>query len=163
YYETGFSTNPHWKAEFKELPDHPIARGVKPFSIQDEWYFNIRFAPESKKVTPILKATPPDRVRGTAAAKMNPGREEIVAWAVDLGCGDLTCYNKASKITTPNFDRLAEQGMRFTDAHSPSGVCTPTRYGLLTGRYCWRTPLKQGVLQGYDPLLIEEGRLTVAS
>src|SRR5204863_197364 len=57
----------------------------------------------------------------------------------------------------------AAQGMRFTDAHSPSAVCTPTRYGLLTGRYCWRTSLKQGVLQGYDPLLIEQDRLTAAS
>lgn len=83
YYETGFSTNPHWKAEFKKLPEHPVTRGVKPFDIQDEWYFNIRFAPESKKVTPILQSTPPDRVRGTAEAKKHPGREEIVAWTLD--------------------------------------------------------------------------------
>ena len=79
YYETGFSTNPHWVADFKTLADHPIARGVKPFNIRDEWYFNIRFAPESKHVTPILKATPPDGVRGTPAAKeaarrSSPGR-----------------------------------------------------------------------------------------
>ncbi len=87
YYETGFSTNPHWKAEFKDMPKHPITRGVKPFSIQDEWYFNIRFVPESKKVTPILKATPPDNVRRTEAAKMNPGREEIVAWALERDKG----------------------------------------------------------------------------
>jgi type 1 glutamine amidotransferase len=83
YYETGFSTNPHWMADFKGLPQHPITRGVKPFDIKDEWYFNIRFAPESKEVTPILKATPPDSVRGTAAAKEHPGREEIVAWAFE--------------------------------------------------------------------------------
>lgn len=83
YYETGFSTNPHWKAEFKDLPKHAITQGVKPFGIQDEWYFNIRFAPESKQVTPILKATPPDNVRRTEAAKMFPGREEIVAWAFE--------------------------------------------------------------------------------
>jgi type 1 glutamine amidotransferase len=83
YYETGFSTNPHWKASFKSLPEHPITRGVKPFDINDEWYFNIRFAPESKNVTPILKATPPDNVRGTADAKKHPGREEIVAWAFE--------------------------------------------------------------------------------
>jgi type 1 glutamine amidotransferase len=83
YYETGFSTNPHWVADFKSLPEHPITRGVKPFSIRDEWYFNIRFAPESKRVTPILKATPPDSVRRTEAAKMHPGREEIVAWAFE--------------------------------------------------------------------------------
>ncbi len=83
YYETGFSTNPHWKANFKGMPEHPITRGVKPFEIQDEWYFNIRFAPESKNVTPILKATPPDDRRGTEAAREFKGREEIVAWAFE--------------------------------------------------------------------------------
>ena len=83
YYETGFSTNPHWKADFKSLPEHPITRGVKPFALQDEWYFNIRFTPASRGVLPILKATPPDGKRGTAAAKKHPGREEVVAWAFD--------------------------------------------------------------------------------
>jgi hypothetical protein len=68
YYETAFSTNPHWDADFTTLPKHPITRGVKPFKINDEWYFNIRFKPESKDVTPILQATPPDSKRGTAAA-----------------------------------------------------------------------------------------------
>ena len=80
YYETNFSTNPHWKANFDRLPEHPIARGVKSFQIQDEWYFNIRFAPASKNVTPILMAIPPDNTRGTAAAKMHLGRPEIMAW-----------------------------------------------------------------------------------
>jgi type 1 glutamine amidotransferase len=83
YYETGFSINPHWKADFKSMPEHPITRGVKPFTINDEWYYNIRFAPESKGVTPILKAVPPDGTRGTAAAKEYPGRSEIVAWAFE--------------------------------------------------------------------------------
>jgi type 1 glutamine amidotransferase len=87
YYETGFSTNPHWVADFKSMPEHPITRGVKPFNIRDEWYFNIRFAPESKNVTTILKATPPDNVRGTAAAKEFKGREEIVAWAFERDKG----------------------------------------------------------------------------
>src|SRR5262245_13415131 len=59
YYETGFSTNPHWVADFKSMPEHPVTRGVTPFNIRDEWYYNIRFAPELKSVTPILKATPP--------------------------------------------------------------------------------------------------------
>jgi arylsulfatase A-like enzyme len=63
----------------------------------------------------------------------------------------------------PNLDRLATEGMRFTDAHTPSSVCTPTRYGLLTGRYCWRSTLKKGVLSGYSPALIEPGRPTLAS
>lgn len=87
----------------------------------------------------------------------------VVILADDLGYGDLGCYNPDSKIPTPNLDRLAGQGVRFTDMHSPSAVCTPTRYGLLTGRYCWRTSLKQGVLNGYSPNLIEPGRATVAS
>ncbi|HWG41428.1 MAG TPA: ThuA domain-containing protein [Gemmataceae bacterium] len=87
YYETNYSTNPHWKAEIKKLPKHPITRGVKPFTINDEWYFNIRFKPESKNVTPILLATPPDDKRGTAAAKEHKGREEILAWAFDRANG----------------------------------------------------------------------------
>ena len=83
--------------------------------------------------------------------------------ADDMGYGDLGCYNPDSKIPTPNMDSLASQGMRFTDAHSPSAVCSPTRYGVLTGRYAWRSPLKNGVLWGYSTSLIEEGRTTVAS
>ncbi|HEV3260801.1 MAG TPA: ThuA domain-containing protein, partial [Gemmataceae bacterium] len=83
YYEQGYSINPTWTAHFKSLPDHPITRGVKPFTIEDEWYYNIRFAPGMKGVTPILKATPPDNTRLTEAARKHPGREEIVAWAYE--------------------------------------------------------------------------------
>lgn len=83
--------------------------------------------------------------------------------ADDLGRGDLGCYNPESRIPTPQMDRIAREGMRFTDMHSPSSVCTPTRYGILTGRYCWRTRLKQGVLQGDSRYLIEPDRMTVAS
>ena len=61
YYEHGFSTNPHWLAEIKELPTHPITRGVRPFETTDEWYFNIHFRPTMEGVTPILVATPPER------------------------------------------------------------------------------------------------------
>jgi arylsulfatase A-like enzyme len=98
-------------------------------------------------------------VRADAAARPN----FVVILADDLGWGDAHCYNPSSRIPTPNLDRLASQGMRFTDAHSPSAVCTPTRYGLLTGRYAWRTRLKNGVLWGYSPPLIEPGRTTLAS
>ncbi|MHC4476390.1 MAG: sulfatase family protein [Planctomycetota bacterium] len=87
----------------------------------------------------------------------------ILCMADDLGYGDVTCLNTYSKIPTPNLDRMANEGMRFTDAHSGSAVCTPTRYGILTGRYCWRTSLKKGVLWGYSPPLIEADRMTVAS
>jgi arylsulfatase A len=83
--------------------------------------------------------------------------------ADDLGYGDVQCLNPdRGKIPTPNIDRFASQGMTFTDAHSGSAVCTPTRYGLLTGRYAWRTRLQQGVLDGGDDEpLIAEDRLTV--
>ncbi len=87
----------------------------------------------------------------------------VLILADDLGIGDARCYNPASKIPTPHLDRLAREGMRLTDAHSPSAVCTPTRYALLTGRYAWRTSLKSGVLWGRSPHLIEPGRMTLAS
>lgn len=86
----------------------------------------------------------------------------VYVLADDLGYGDVRCYNPMSKIPTPNVDRLAAEGLRFTDAHSASAVCSPTRYGILTGRYCWRTRLQSGVLGPYDPPLIERERLTVA-
>src|ERR1044071_1441884 len=81
----------------------------------------------------------------------------------DLGYGDLMCFNPDSKIKTPNFDAVAKAGMMFTDAHSGSAVCSPTRYGIMTGRYSWRSKLQSGVLGGLSPRLIEPGRLTVAS
>ena len=91
------------------------------------------------------------------------GRPNIIfVLADDLGYGDLGCYNPESKIPTPILDRLAAGGMRFTNAHTPSSVCTPTRYGVLTGRYAWRTWLKRSVLDGFDPPLIGSQRLTVA-
>ena len=83
--------------------------------------------------------------------------------ADDLGWGDLDVYNSFSAIPTPNANAFARQGMRFTDMHASSAVCTPSRYSILTGRYCWRSRLKKGVLGGYDPSLIEPSRMTVAS
>lgn len=79
-----------------------------------------------------------------------------------MGFGDMGCSNPDSRIPTPNLDLLASQGMRFTDAHATSGVCTPSRYSILTGRYCWRSRLQRGVLWEWDPALIEPDRLTVA-
>jgi len=87
----------------------------------------------------------------------------IFILADDLGYGDLGCYHEGSRIPTPHLDRLAAQGMRFTDAHAPSSVCTPSRYALLTGRYCWRSRLKHGVLWPTDGALIETNRPTVAT
>ena len=83
--------------------------------------------------------------------------------ADDMGVGDLSCLNPNSKIHTRCLDRMASEGMVFTDAHASSAVCTPSRYSILTGRYNWRSRLKRGVLNGYSPRLIEPGRMTAAS
>ncbi len=101
-------------------------------------------------------------VYGSSAAIAVDRPNIIVILADDLGYGDLQCYNPESKIPTPHLNRLAADSVRFTDAHTPSSVCTPTRYGLLTGRYCWRTSLKKGVLDGFDPPLVEPDRVTLA-
>jgi len=85
----------------------------------------------------------------------------IVILADDLGYGDVNIYNPDSRIPTPNLDRLAREGVQFTDAHTPCGVCSPTRYGLLTGRYPWRTELKTQVLWPWDKPLIDKDRLTL--
>jgi arylsulfatase A len=87
----------------------------------------------------------------------------IYILADDMGYGDVSCLNENSRIQTRNLDRLAVEGMRFTDAHASSAVCTPSRYSILTGRYNWRSSLKQRVLFGYDGPLIEERRTTAAS
>lgn len=87
----------------------------------------------------------------------------IVILADDLGYGDVGAFNARSRIPTPWMDGLAREGARFTDAHSNSAVCTPTRYGLLTGRYAWRSRLKKSVLWSNGDTLIEPGRATLAS
>ncbi|MFG0252542.1 MAG: arylsulfatase, partial [Phycisphaerales bacterium JB038] len=99
---------------------------------------------------------------GRAASAQAPSPNIVFIMADDLGIGDLGCYNADSRIPTPHLDALAADGMRFTDAHTSSAVCTPTRYGVLTGRYCWRSSLKRWVLGGESPALIEKDRLTVA-
>ena len=87
----------------------------------------------------------------------------IYILADDLGYGDVQCLNPdRGKIATPHMDQLAAEGMMFSDAHSSSSVCTPTRYSILTGRYNWRTRLQAHVLNGYSPPLIAKDRLTVA-
>ena len=87
----------------------------------------------------------------------------VLILADDMGFGDVQALNPESKIPTPNLDLLAAEGMTFRDAHSPSAVCTPTRYGLLTGRYCWRSRLKKGVLGGYSKPLLGAQQATIAT
>lgn len=86
----------------------------------------------------------------------------IIILADDQGFGDVSALNAESKIPTPHIDRIADEGMIFSDAHTSSSVCTPTRYSLLTGRYHWRTHLQKGVLGGFSPPLIAKDRLTIA-
>lgn len=91
----------------------------------------------------------------------DPSRPNIIViLADDIGYGDLGCYG-ATKIRTPNLDRLATQGMRFTDAHSPASVCTPTRYAILTGQYAFRHQPGSSILSGIAPLAIPKDRLTL--
>lgn len=87
----------------------------------------------------------------------------IFILADDMGYGDVSYLDAKSKIKTENLDRMAREGVVFTDAHSSSSVSTPTRYGILTGRYNWRSTMKQGVLNGYSKALIAPGRETMAS
>lgn len=112
-----------------------------------------------------------DFLRNLSAATLAPGLARaarpknrpniVVILADDLGYGDVGAYNPESKIATPNIDRMAKEGVRFVDAHTPCGVCSPTRYGLLTGRYPWRTELKTQVLWPWDKPLIDKDRLTL--
>jgi len=94
-------------------------------------------------------------LRGADAAKPNI----VLIYADDIGYGDLSCYG-ASKVKTPNLDRLAAKGLRFTDAHTSSATCTPSRYSMMTGEYAWRRK-GTGVLPGDARLIIESGRFTL--
>ena len=86
----------------------------------------------------------------------------IFILADDLGYGDVACFNPEGKIPTPHLDDMAENGIMFTDAHTTSAVCTPTRYGILTGRYNWRSSLKRSVLSGYSKSLMKQERTTIS-
>ena len=240
YFEVFWSVNPHWTAEFKSFPDHPVARGLKPFAMDDEWYYHMRFVPDMKGVTPILSAVPPESTRqgkdgprsGNPAVRARKGMAEHLAWAFerpgggrgfgftgghwhwswacdsfrtcvlngivwvagmevppggvpsktptfeellehqdkpqppgfdkqrvldlmkqwkdqaarapkpniifvladDLGYGDLGCYGQ-KVIRTPHLDRMAAEGMRFTDCYAGSTVCAPSRCVLMTGQH----------------------------
>ncbi|MEN8193378.1 MAG: sulfatase-like hydrolase/transferase [Bacteroidota bacterium] len=109
----------------------------------------------------IIALSIPQKVFASGDSTSYPNIVYILA--DDLGYGDIAWLNKESKIPTPNIDKLGEEGMAFTDAHSGSAVCTPTRYGILTGRYSWRSRLQAGVTWGYSKPLIDDERITVAS
>lgn len=101
-----------------------------------------------------------NHLHGAAAKKPNV----VIILADDFGYGSLNCNGADAKlIRTPNLDRIAKEGIRFTDANTPSSVCSPSRYALLTGRYCWRTSLQYEVLPTNSPLHIETTRPTIWS
>ncbi|MRG46018.1 sulfatase-like hydrolase/transferase [Chitinophaga sp. SYP-B3965] len=100
----------------------------------------------------------------TIANAQNKAKPNIIfILADDLGYGDVKALNPAGKISTPNIDRIAGTGVTFTNAHSSSAVCTPSRYSILTGRYPWRSTLQSGVLNGYSKPLITPDHATVAA
>jgi arylsulfatase A-like enzyme len=103
----------------------------------------------------LVAILPAGRATATAAARPNI----VLIYADDLGYGDVGCYG-ATRVRTPNIDRLAREGLRFTDAHAPSSTCTPSRYALLTGEYAWRRK-GTAVLPGDAALIIEPGRTTL--
>lgn len=119
FYEDKWSTNPHWDAKIESLPHHPITRGVKPFTVRDEWYYNIRFRPDMKGVTPILAAKPDDETRqGRSSSPRGPyahivaasGHTEILAWAVERADGGrgfgFTGGHFHNNFGDPNFRKL---------------------------------------------------------
>ncbi len=83
----------------------------------------------------------------------------VILYADDMGYGDLGVQNPDSKIPTPNLDQLASEGMRFTDGHSSSGICTPSRYALLTGQYHWRK--FHDIVNSFGPPVFDEKQLTL--
>ncbi len=95
------------------------------------------------------------------AAEQQKPPNIVVILADDFGVGDIQAHYPQNKIATPYLDQLVREGLSFTDAHSPSAVCSPTRYGLLTGRYCWRTRMQEWVIAAYEPPLIDAQRLTL--
>lgn len=96
---------------------------------------------------------------GSAAERPNL----VIVFADDMGYGDPRVYNPRSRVPTPHIDALAAKGMRFTDAHTASSVCTPSRYGLLTGRYPWRSRLPKGIVNSWGGPVIDKGRMTLGS
>ena len=125
----------------------------------DNFYFI--FIKKLVVISLVAHLTP--RIASAAPANKISHPNIIVIYTDDQGYGDASCFNKDSQFVTPNIDRLAQEGVLFTDGHCSDTVCTPSRYGLLTGRYSWRTELKRGVFQAERPCLIPDQRMTIAS
>ncbi len=116
---------------------------------------------EARRLLALLLAAAMFSVTGQCSEEQRPNI--VLILADDFGWGDVSCNNAEAVFSTPNIDRIAAEGIRFSNAFTPHSVCTPTRYALLTGRYAWRTWMREGVLPGYDKALIPPERLTLAS
>ncbi len=126
HYEPHWSVNPFWRADFKVSDSHPIARGVRPFSIDDEWYFNIKFAAgDARRIVPVLTAAPPDRVRnrgfgphsGNPHVRSNKGREETILWTIETADG--------------------ARGLGFCGGHSVWALADPNFRKVLVNSLAW--------------------------
>jgi len=138
-----------------------FCRGITRRAVFREWMFLEEMNSGVKMNKVVLIISVALSLLGFSANAEKPNIVYILA--DDMGQGDVHAYNQDCKFPTPNIDRLASEGMKFLDPHTGSSVCTPTRYGILTGRYAWRTRLKNGVLHGHSPHLIDPARETVAS
>ncbi len=118
---------------------------------------NMKMNNQAKKMTAVIWTGL--MALGYAVDKPNV----IVIYTDDQGYGDVSALNAEAKFQTPNMDRLANEGIIFSNGHSPDSVCTPSRYGLLTGRYPWRTSRKSGVMSAAGDCMIKDGRMTLAS
>lgn len=125
YYEPDYSINPHWDAEIRTLPKHPVTRGVKPFTLRDEWYYGMRFVEDMKNVTPILQAVPPDNTRGTTYTKGRKGEIETMAWAYEREKGrgfGFTGGHFHRNWADENFRRIVVNAILWTaNAEVPDG------------------------------------------
>jgi type 1 glutamine amidotransferase len=145
YFETYWSVNPFWTAEFKTLPDHPITRGVQPFSIRDEWYYHMRFPEGMRGVTPILTAVPPDSTRGRPGmndphggnpeVQKHRGEPEHVMWAIERPDGG--------------------RGFGFTGGHSQSNWGNPNFRKIVLNAILWSAK-GEVPAQGVDCPVTEE-------
>jgi arylsulfatase A len=131
--------------------------------VRDAWLIFTRFCLTCSHTLLLLAASIPNFDTTALASPADEAKPPnvLVLLCDDLGVGDVGAFNPQSKIATPHLDELAKQGLRLTDCHSGSSVCTPTRYGILCGRYAWRTALQQGVLGGLSPSLIADTQLTI--
>lgn len=129
FYHEDVSVNPKWTARFTALPEHPITRGVTPFELRDEWYYNMRFAPERDGLTPILQAVPPDSTRETADARMYPGRAETTAWALERQDGGrsfgITGAHFHDSYGSPEFRRIIVNAILWTAGHDVPAAGAP--------------------------------------